>query len=124
MREEGGTREQMSSLERLKIRRSDAPNLNGLTIKEVHFPCPCPVLEPVTASVPRNTRNTAYICCMKRMHKGMVINRLHPKPLRTYLGLSKIRGTFLGVPIIRMIVFGDLYSGPLILENYHLRHKT
>ena len=32
----------------------------------------------------------------------------------------KIRGTLLGVPIIRTIVFGGLYWGPLILGNYHL----
>ena len=32
----------------------------------------------------------------------------------------KIRDTFLGVPIIRTIVFWGLYSGPLILGNYHL----
>ena len=31
----------------------------------------------------------------------------------------KIRGTFLGVPIIRNIVFWGLYWGPLILGNYH-----
>ena len=32
----------------------------------------------------------------------------------------KIRGTFLGVPIIRTIVFWGLYWGPLILGNYHM----
>ena len=31
-----------------------------------------------------------------------------------------IRGTLLGVPIIRTIVFWGLYWGPLILGNYHL----
>ena len=34
--------------------------------------------------------------------------------------VPKIRGTFLGVPVIRIIVFGDLYWGPLILGNYHI----
>ena len=34
--------------------------------------------------------------------------------------VSQIRGTFLGVPIIRIIVFGGLYWGPLILGNYHV----
>ena len=29
-------------------------------------------------------------------------------------------GTFLGVPIIRTIVFWGLYWGPLILGNYHM----
>ena len=32
----------------------------------------------------------------------------------------KIRGTFLGVPIIKTILFGGLYWGPLILGNYHI----
>ena len=36
------------------------------------------------------------------------------------LGFPKIRGTFLGVPIIRTIVFWGLYWGPLILGNYHV----
>ena len=31
-----------------------------------------------------------------------------------------MRGTILGVPIIRIIVFWDLYWGPLILGNYHI----
>ena len=34
-------------------------------------------------------------------------------------GFPKIRGTILGVPIIRTIVFWGLYWGPLILGNYH-----
>ena len=29
-------------------------------------------------------------------------------------------GTFLGVPIIRTIVFWGLYWGPLVLGNYHI----
>ena len=32
----------------------------------------------------------------------------------------KIRGTLLGVPILRIIVYRGLYWGPLILGNYHL----
>ena len=35
-------------------------------------------------------------------------------------GVGKIRGTLLGVPIIRTIVFGGLYWGPLILGNYQI----
>ena len=35
-------------------------------------------------------------------------------------GFPKIRGTFLGVPIIRTIVFWGLYSGPPILGNCHM----
>ena len=35
-------------------------------------------------------------------------------------GFPKIMGTFLGVPIIRIIVYWGLYWGPLILGNYHM----
>ena len=35
----------------------------------------------------------------------------------------KIRGTFFGVPIIRIIVFWGLYWGLLILGNYHIDPK-
>ena len=34
------------------------------------------------------------------------------------MGVSKIRGTLLEVPITRMIVFGDLYWGTPILGSY------
>ena len=34
-------------------------------------------------------------------------------------GFPKIRGTFLGVPIIRTVVYLGLYWGPPILGNYH-----
>ena len=34
-------------------------------------------------------------------------------------GFPKIRSTFLGVPIIRTIIFWGIYWGPLILGNYH-----
>ena len=40
--------------------------------------------------------------------------------LRLIWGFPKIRGTFLGVPIIRTIVFWGLHWGPLILGNYHI----
>ena len=35
-------------------------------------------------------------------------------------GFPQIRGTSLGVPIIRIIVFWGLYWGPPILGNYHM----
>ena len=35
-------------------------------------------------------------------------------------GVSKLRGTLLGVPIIRIIVYWGLYWGPLIQGNYHV----
>ena len=34
------------------------------------------------------------------------------------VSLNYCRGTFLGVPIIRTIVYWGLYWGPLILGNY------
>ena len=39
---------------------------------------------------------------------------------RLIWGFPKIRGTILGVPIIRIIVFGGLYWGPPILGNSHI----
>ena len=36
-------------------------------------------------------------------------------------GFPKIRGTILGVPIIRIVIFWVLYWGSLILGNYHLQ---
>ena len=42
--------------------------------------------------------------------------------IREHLGgIPKIRGAFLGVPIVRIIVFWGLYRGPPILGNYHVR---
>ena len=35
-------------------------------------------------------------------------------------GFPKIGGTFLGVPIIRTIVYLGLYRGPLGLAKYHV----
>ena len=37
-----------------------------------------------------------------------------------YMEVSKIRGTILGVPTIRIIVYWGLYWGPIILGNYHI----
>ena len=37
-----------------------------------------------------------------------------------HVGFPKIRGSLLGVPTIRTIVFGGLYWGPLILGSYHV----
>ena len=39
------------------------------------------------------------------------------------LGFPKIKGTILGVPIIRTIVFWSLCRGPLILGKYRLGLK-
>ena len=35
-------------------------------------------------------------------------------------GFPEIRGTILGIPIIRIIVYLGLYWGPPILGNYHV----
>ena len=39
-------------------------------------------------------------------------------------GFPKIRDTFLGVPIIRTIVYLGLYWGLLILGNYHVELRA
>ena len=39
---------------------------------------------------------------------------------RAIWGFPKIRGTILGVSIIRIILYWGLYSGPFILGNYHI----
>ena len=44
---------------------------------------------------------------------------LGSRALGVYRGVSKIRGTSLGV-IIRAIVCWGLYWGPLVLGNYHI----
>ena len=49
--------------------------------------------------------------------KGVLSQRLK---IARYGGFPKIRGTFLGFPITRTIVFWGLYWGPLILGNYHI----
>ena len=55
------------------------------------------------------------------------LGTLIPATLKLKLSLNpkwefpKIRGTLLGVPIIRIIVFWGLYLGPLILGNYQIK---
>ena len=39
-------------------------------------------------------------------------------------GFPKIRGTILGIPIIRTIVYWGLYWGSLILGNYHINFRV
>ena len=43
-----------------------------------------------------------------------------PGPALAMWGFPKIRGTFLGVPMIRILVFWGLRWGPLVLGNYHV----
>ena len=40
--------------------------------------------------------------------------------VRYIWGFPEIRGTILGIPIIRIIVYLGLYWGPPILGNYHI----
>ena len=47
------------------------------------------------------------------------LRALH-SPENTFMGFPKIRGAFLGIPIIRTIVFWVLYWDPFILVNYHM----
>ena len=35
--------------------------------------------------------------------------------------LTKIRGTILRVPIVRIVVYWGLYRGPPVLENYNFQ---
>ena len=39
------------------------------------------------------------------------------------MGGSQIKGTILGVPIIRIVIFWGLYWGPPIFGNYHISVK-
>ena len=34
--------------------------------------------------------------------------------------VPQVSGTFQGVPMIRVVVFGGIYWGPAILGNYHM----
>ena len=53
---------------------------------------------------------------------GVVWREMHVFFHVVIWGCPKIRGTILGVPKIRIIVFWGLYWGPLILGNYHIRN--
>ena len=49
---------------------------------------------------------------------GLMVGKL----IRGHIkGFPKLGVPFLGVPIIRTIVFWGLYWGPLILGNYHIK---
>ena len=50
----------------------------------------------------------------------LTLPRLLIQPGVMIWGFPKIRGTLLGVPIIRTVIFLGLYWGPLVLGNYHL----
>ena len=49
-----------------------------------------------------------------------VVARLRSRCHSPICAFPKIRGTFLGVRIIRIIVYWGLYWGPLILGNYYI----
>ena len=50
-------------------------------------------------------------------HVSHVIQLLKDGYIENYIRVSQIRGTILGVPIIRIIVFWGLYWGPPILGS-------
>ena len=54
-------------------------------------------------------------------HVTVELQRYHTKH-RTW-GFPKTAGTFLGVPISRILVFWGLYWGPPVLGNYHISSK-
>ena len=62
----------------------------------------------------------------RRQNPSAGQNLPHVSKLCVIWGFPKIRGTFLGVLIIRTIVFWGLYWDPLILGNYHIAssHRT
>ena len=53
---------------------------------------------------------------------SLIVGYVDPVGIRVWR-FPKIRGTFLGVPIIRIIIFWGLDWGPPILGNYHLRNS-
>ena len=62
----------------------------------------------------RSLRDNRSVCHKMEPPQGYV--RLH----RGIWEFPRLRGTILGVPIKRTIVFWGLYWGPLILGNYHI----
>ena len=63
---------------------------------------------------------------MAEVHGGLsrCLSKSGEMHIRTIQGdiweIPKNRGTFLGVPILRAIVFWGVYWGPLILGEHHL----
>ena len=59
-------------------------------------------------------------CVLPQHHKALY-REVHPLNIvPVHIGISQIRGTFLGVPILRIIIFWGLYWGPLVSGNYHI----
>ena len=65
-----------------------------------------------------STRLATLIAHMVSNMQGPVRGMSHDQKWDIW-GFPKIRGTILGVPIIRTIIYWGLYWGPLILGNYH-----
>ena len=56
---------------------------------------------------------------LKEVYRGYI--GIMEKTMETTIwDLLKIRGTFLGIPIVRTIIFWGLYWGPPILGNYNI----
>ena len=74
----------------------------------------CQTLNPKPLNEWGTLLGDAYLDTMKRAAE------LTAAPDSLIWGFPKIRGSMLGVPIIRTIVYWGLYWGPLVLGNYHL----
>ena len=61
-----------------------------------------------------------------RKRKTALSSLAHTEPnvaIERHMVVPKIRGTFLGIPIIRTMVFWGLYWGTSILGSYHMSHS-
>ena len=79
---------------------------------------PCCQAQPVANLEGAN--RTEVLGCSLVLAISPTQNKTNDFETGTIWGFPKIRGTFVGVPIIRIIVFWGLYWGPLILGNYHM----
>ena len=61
----------------------------------------------------------AEVWCLRSLRTSLNVGH---SVLLQDLGISQIMDTFLGVPIVRTIVYWGLYWGPPVLGNYHLKH--
>ena len=75
------------------------------------------LLEPFTGQ--KWVRRLLQVFERPRYGLGLRLRRLACKNIFIW-GFPKIRGTILGVPIIRIKVFGGLYWVPLFWENFHI----
>ena len=70
--------------------------------------------------VPNHKPSTPNTTATPRILPLYVLGKMHSDWNEEIWEFPRIWGTFLGLPIIRTIVFGGLYWGTHILGNYHL----